>query len=276
MDTSPFGSLSGEVRNRVYHYFFRAQLAAQADIDIRDIRTKRAYLKTNKKEVRNALAFTAVSRQLRAETLGIFWSTISLRVVADTLTAYSFPNDPIPDVRPMNRANHINQDRAANLRLWLLTSGIRKYRRTVRPIEIDLGLWDPLIYAYDHQHLAMKLLEENVQALTRPLRRLASTSNKNAAEDCTLIFKVQVTPSTAMGIIRVPNELARALSAMAKLCAERQLEVRATFEGGMLTRFGYTVLNTDIITCRAVAELLLGYIVEKKAEKSSRPSRRLR
>jgi hypothetical protein len=257
MDTSPFGSLSGEVRNRVYHYFFRAQLAAQADIDIRDIRTKRAYLKTNKKEVRNALAFTAVSRQLRAETLGIFWSTISLRVVADTLTAYSFPNDPIPDVRPMNRANHINQDRAANLRLWLLTSGIRKYRRTVRPIEIDLGLWDPLIYAYDHQHLAMKLLEENVQALTRPLRRLASTSNKNTAEDCTLIFKVQV-------------------SAMAKLCAERQLEVRATFEGGMLTRFGYTVLNTDIITCRAVAELLLGYIVEKKAEKSSRPSRRLR
>jgi hypothetical protein len=275
MDASPFDSLSGEIRNRIYHYFFKAQLAAQADLDIRDIRKKRAYLKTHKKEVRNALALTAVNRQLHAETLGIFWSTVSLRIVADTLTAYSCPSDPVPGVRPMNRADHINQDRAANLRHWLMNSGIRRYRRVVKPIEIELGLWDPHVYAQSHQHFVMRNLEGNMQALTRPLRRFASSSSENTSEGCTLIFKVQITPATAMGNIRVPNELNQALSAVAKLCAKRQVEVYATFQEGLLTRFGYGVLNTDIITCRSVAELLLGYIAEKKAEKSSRSSRRL-
>jgi hypothetical protein len=276
MDASPFGSLSGEIRNRIYHYFFKAQLAAQSDLDILDIRKKRVYLKTHKKEVRNALALTAVNHQLRAETLGIFWSTASFRIVANTLTAYSFPNDPVPGVRPMNRADHINQDRAANLRQWLMSSGIRRYRRIVKPIEIELGVWDPHAYAQSHQHFVMRMLEDNMQALTKPLRRFASSSSKNAAEGCTLIFKVQITPATAMGIIRVPNELNQALAAVAKLCSERQVELQATFEGGWLTRFGHSVLNTDIITCRSVAELLLGHIVEKKAEKSSKSSRRLK
>jgi hypothetical protein len=276
MDASPFGSLSGEIRNRIYHYFFRAQLAAQADLDIRDIHGKRAFLKTHRKEVRNALALTAVNKQLHAETLGIFWSTVSLRIVANTLTAYSEPNDPVPGVRPMNRADHINQDRVANLRLWLMTSGIRKYRRIVKPMELELGMWDPHVYAHDHQHFVMRMLAYHMKSLTRPLRRFASCSSKNAAEGCTLTFKVQITPATAMGNIRIPNELARALSAVAKLCEQRQARIQAKFEKGRLTRFGYTVLNTDIITCRSVAELLLGYILEKKAEKSSRSSRRLK
>lgn len=36
MDASPFGTLSGELRNRIYHYFLNSQLATQTHLDIRD------------------------------------------------------------------------------------------------------------------------------------------------------------------------------------------------------------------------------------------------
>ena len=86
MDASPFGTLSGELRNRIYHYFFKAQLAGKVHVDIRD---GRARLHRCRKEIRNALALTATSRLLRRETLAIFWSTALFHIKADTLTAYS-------------------------------------------------------------------------------------------------------------------------------------------------------------------------------------------
>lgn len=87
MEDSLFGKLSGELRNRVYDFFFDKHLAEKVQIDIR--RKDGAHVKTNKQKTRTALAFTACCRQIRKETLELFWSKISLRIIADNLTTYS-------------------------------------------------------------------------------------------------------------------------------------------------------------------------------------------
>jgi hypothetical protein len=53
-----------------------------------------------------------------------------------------------------------------------------------------------------------------------------------------------------------------------ELCEERQSSTLAKFLGGFFTRHGYSAISSDIASCRAVADLLVGYIVEKKEEKS--------
>lgn len=263
MNASPFDTLSGEIRNRIYHFFFQGQLATQTHIDIRDIRKKRASLKRNQSRARNALALSMVSHQLRRETLQIFWSTISLRIVSDTLSAFSYPVDKIPDVEPMNRANHINHDRAAIFKKWLETSGIARYAHLIRPIELDLGVWDPRIHAHQHQHIVLRLLQGNTQLLTDPLKKLTKPGT-NVATESTLIFNVTLQPSTALGPIRVPNERKQALAAIAKLCDGRQAATRKKRADGLLTHFGYSVISNDVASCRSVAELLVGYIVQEE------------
>jgi len=264
MDASPFGKLSSELRNRIYHYFFQAQLAKKVHVDIRN---KRARLHQHGREIRSALALTATSRLLRYETLAIFWSSASFRITADALTAYSYPCDAVVDVKPMNRAYHINQDRATTLKRWLRRSGILDFMNVLRSIELDLGVWDPRIYAHNHQPIALRLLEGNTTALTAVLENLTSCSLNSAAE-CTLEFGLSVCPSTAMGPIRVPNNRKQALVVIDKLCESRQIEVQAKFHEGLLTRHGYSVLFNDVASCRSVADLLVGHIVEEKEEES--------
>ena len=71
-----------------------------------------------------------------------------------------------------------------------------------------------------------------------------------------------------MGPIRVPNNRKQALVVIDKLCESRQIEVQAKFHEGLLTRHGYSVLFNDVASCRSVADLLVGHIVEEKEEES--------
>ena len=265
MDAFPFDKLSGELRNRIYYYFFRAQLAEKFHLDIRG---NTARLRSKKKEIRNALALTATSHQIRRETLAIFWSTASFRIVAATLTAFSYPGPSgFLNTKPMNRAYHVNKDRAAALRHWLKRSGILRFARILRPVEIDLGVWDPRIHAREHQPVVLRLIEGSTAALTAPLRHIASCSLNTAAE-CTLEFRLSLQPSTAMGPIRVPNDRKQALAVVKALCESRQAVTQANFQKGLFTRHGYSVITSDISSCRAVADLLVEYIVEEKEEES--------
>jgi len=282
-----FDTLSGELRNRIYGYFFTALLppTTQTTIDIRETHPR---LKRNQTRTRSALALTATSRRLRAETLALFWSRIRLCIVAGTLTAYSQPADPIPGIHPMNRAHHINQDRAECLREWLARSGVAGFARYLRPIELDMGMWDPRSHADAHQFIVLRLLCGDAQDLTRQLRGLAggkSQSGEDYDDDdgdididdvvnghgtgkksggCTLRFKVQVQPATALGSICVANERKQALEMIAEICEGRSAKVQAQFQKGLLTPFGHYVLLNDMAMCRSLAELLVGYIVEKE------------
>jgi hypothetical protein len=266
MDASPFGKLSGELRNRIYHYFFEAQLAEKFHFDIRN---DRARLRTKKKEIRSALALTATSRLLRRETLSIFWSKISFRIIANTLTAYSYPGNSLPmDVKPRDRGYEINKFRAATLVHWLKRSGILRFAHYLRPIELDLGVWDPRLYTRERRPVVLGLIRGSVAALTTPLRYITSCSLNDDAAECTLVFRLSLQPSTAMGPICVPNDRKQALVVVKELCEERQSSTLAKFLGGFFTRHGYSAISSDIASCRAVADLLVGYIVEKKEEKS--------
>ena len=262
MDGSPLGALSGELRNRIYHFFFTAQLAAQVHIDVREAHHPR--LKRNQNKTRSALALTAVCHQLRAETLAVFWSTASFRIVADTLTAYSSPSehDAMPGVNPMNRAKHINDDRAETLYAWLHDSGIKLFAPLLLPMELDLGFWNPRAQPPRLQQYVLRSLESDTLALARVLE-----DNVGNAASCTLQFKVQLQPSTALGPIRVPNERKQALAAVQELCDRRQAGVEAVHRKGMLTRHGYGILTNDVAGCRAVAELLVWYIVREGESK---------
>ncbi|KAM0700587.1 hypothetical protein Q7P35_012308 [Cladosporium inversicolor] len=266
MDASPFGKLSGELRNRVYHFFFLSQLADKFHVDIRNDRPR---LRSKKKEIRSALALTATNRQFRRETLAIFWSTASFRIVADTLTAYSYSNQwtIIQGDKPMNRAYNTNKDRAATLKLWLKRSGLLRFTRILRPMELDLGVWDPRVYARGQQPVVLRLIEGSVTALTAPLRYITSCSLNTDAE-CTLVFTLSLQPSTAMGPIKVPNDRKQALAVVEELCKGRLADAQATFQKGLFTRHGYSVIFNDINSCRAVADLLVGYIAEEKEEES--------
>lgn len=261
MNDSPIGRLSGELRNRIYHFFFSSHLAAQTHIDIRGDHPR---LKRNQNKTRSALALTAVCHQLRRETLAILWSTASFRIVADTLTTYSYPddNDGILGVDPMNRAKHINDGRVETLEAWLQHSGIKNFTSLLRPIELDLGMYDPRVQQPQHQHYVLRSLGEDTLELTKVLE-----DNTSNGATCTLHFKVQLQPSTALGPISVPNSRKKALKAVSKLCDRRQAAVKARYREGMLTRHGYSILSNDVASCRAVADLLVWYIVKEK-EKS--------
>lgn len=263
MNDSPFGRLSGELRNRVYHFFFSSQLAAQTHIDIRG---DHARLKRNQDKTRSALALTASCHQLRRETLAILWSTASFRIVANTLTTYSYPddNDGVLGVDPMNRAHHINDDRIETLKAWLQHSGIKNFTSLLRPIELDLGMYDPRAQQPQHQHYVLRSLGDDTLEITKVLE-----DNTSNAATCTLHFKVQLQPSTALGPIDVPNSRKKALKAVSKLCDRRQASVKARYREGLLTRHGYHILSNDVATCRAVADLLVWYIVKEKEEKGT-------
>jgi hypothetical protein len=265
MDASPFGKLSGELRNRIYHYFFKAQLADKFNLDICN---DRARLRSKKKEISSALALTATSRLLRRETLAIFWSTVSFRIIANTLSAFSDPGFlVISDIKPSDRGYEITKHRAATLIHWLKRSGILRFARNLRPIELDLGVWDPRLYAHEGQPVVLRLIKGSVLALTTPLRSITSCSLNDAAE-CTLVFRLSLQPSTAMGPICVPNDRKQALAVVKELCEERQSSTLAKFLAGFFTRHGYSVITNDITSCRAVADLLVGYIAEEKEEES--------
>jgi len=267
MDASPFGTLSGELRNRIYHFCFQSQLAGQIHVDIRG---DRARVRRNKKEVRSALALTATSRLLHNETLAIFWSKASFRIIADTLTAFSYPRDTILRVKPKDRADSVNEGRVANLRRWLRRSGILDVKHLLRPIELDLGVWDPSIYTHTQQPLMLRLIATSTMALTAPLESIMCYSLNSAAE-CTLIFRVSVAPSTALGPIYVPNDRKQALAVVEKLCKSRQKDYHALYQQGLFTRHGYSVVFNDIASCRAVADLLVDHIVEEKEVESDDP-----
>lgn len=265
MDASPFGKLSGELRNRIYHYFFQAQLAEKFHLDIRN---DQARLRSKKKEIRSALALTATCRLLHRETIAIFWSKISFRIIANTLTAYSYPGNSLPmDVKPRDRGYEINKFRAATLTHWLKSSGILRFAQHLRPIELDLGVWDPRLYARERRPVVLGLIRGSVKALTTPLRYITSCSLNDAAQ-CTLVFRLSLQPATTMGPICVPNDRKQALVVVKQLCEERQSSTLAKFLGGFFTRHGYSAISNDIASCRTVADLLAGYIVEKKEEKS--------
>lgn len=286
-----FNALSGELRNRVYSYFFATLLTRTHQTTV-DIRHPSAQLSRNAPKTRSALALTATSRQLRSETLALFWSHLSLRIVAGTLTTYSQPGDSIPGVHPMNRAHHINEDRADCLREWLQRSGVARFAKLLRPVELDLGMWDPRVHAAEHQFRVLRLLGADAQELTKALRQglgrskgidmynsgdedddddnddddnLATRKQQRSA-GCTLRFKVQVVPSTALGSICVANERKQALASIAELCEGRSAKVEAQFLKGILTPNGHAVLMTDMAMCRSLAELLVGYIVEEEKE----------
>ena len=192
----------------------------------------------------------------------------------------------------MNRAHHINEDRADCLREWLQRSGVARFAKLLRPVELDLGMWDPRVHAAEHQFRVLRLLGADAQELTKALRQglgrskgidmynsgdedddddnddddnLATRKQQRSA-GCTLRFKVQVVPSTALGSICVANERKQALASIAELCEGRSAKVEAQFLKGILTPNGHAVLMTDMAMCRSLAELLVGYIVEEEKE----------
>ena len=171
------------------------------------------------------------------------------------------------DVKPRNRAYNINKTRAANLRNWLQNSGVMDFASMIRPVEIDLGVWDPRVHAGDDQALVMRLIEGSTLALTLLLRILTNCNLVTAAE-CTLVFRLSLQLSTAMGPICVPNDRKQALVVVKEMCESRLAVTQAKFRGGFFTRHGYSVITNDINSCRAVADLLVGYIAEEKEEES--------
>jgi len=283
-----FNTLSGELRNRIYSYFFSSLLSPTLQTTI-DIREDHPRLSRNAPKTRSALALTAVSHQCRSETLSLFWSHLSLRIVSGTLTAYSQPVDSVPGVHPMNRAHHINQDRAECLRSWLENSGVARFAKFLKPMELDLGMWDPQVHADAHQFRVLRLLGGDTLELTRCLQGVLGRSrylsnsiyNSNSSNDsdntnndntistwktssCILRFKVQVVPSTALGSICVASERKQALASIAELCEGRAAIVQAQFLKGVLTPLGQSTLFQDIAMCRSLAEVLVHYIVEEK------------
>lgn len=192
----------------------------------------------------------------------------------------------------MNRSHHVNQDRAECLREWLACSGVKDFARMLRPVELDLGTWDPRVHADEHQFVVLRLLGGDTLDLTRLLRGVlgrsggrgggkegngnyggnsdsVTTTTTTAAQQpggCTLRFKVQVVPSTALGSICVANERKQALASIAELCEGRSAKVRAQFQKNLLTTNGHFVLLNDMAMCRSLAELLVGYIVEEEEE----------
>lgn len=272
METSPFGKLPGELRNRIYHFFFATQLPSTVQLDIRDAASG-PRLKLPLTKTRSALALTATSRQLRAETLAIFWSSAPFRIVTDTLSIFSAPNDDIPAVLPLNRAHHINQDRAHALATWLQRSGIAYFAHIAQPIELDLGTWNPQINSpldQAQEARVLRLLGEDTAALTAQLLALHGSKSKSkarssfaggASSEPTLRFSVHIHPSTAMGPIRVPNEREQAMATIGGLSKARVEKVEANFQKGFLTDFGRRSLVNDIVLCRSAAEMLVPYIV---------------
>jgi hypothetical protein len=284
-----FNALSGEMRNRIYDYFFTAQLTNAPNQTHIDIREDHPRLTRNAPKTRSALALTATSRQYRAETLALFWSKLSLKIVAGTLTTYSQPVDSIRGVHPMNRAHHINQDRAECLQEWLERSGVARFARFLRPVELDLGMYDPQVHADAHQFMVLRLLGGDTTDLTRLLQGLgrskAAMSNSSHSSDdkndsdnsvttrkllhpagCTLRFKVQVVPSTALGSICVANERTQALASIAALCEGRSTKVQAQFQDGILTPNGRFTLLQDMAMCRSLAELLVDHIIKEEQQ----------
>jgi hypothetical protein len=285
-----FNTLSGELRNRIYSYLFRSLLnpTHQTTIDIREDQPR---LARNAPKTRSALALTAVSHQCRAETLALFWSHLSLRIVSGTLSAYSQPIDSVPSVHPMNRAHHINQDRAECLREWLESSGVARFAKFLMPVELDLGMWDPQSQLDAHQFRVLRLLGGDTLELTRLLQgvlgrsKYKSVSNSNSGSGgdnnnnnnndndtvstwkqagCILRFKVQVMPSTALGSICVANERKQALASIAELCEGRAAKVEVQFRDNILTPNGRFCLLQDMAMCRSLAEVLVQYIVEEE------------
>lgn len=272
MDVSPFGRLPGELRNRIYHYFFATQLASPIQIDIRPApRDGGARLKNSRAKTRSALALTAASRQLRHETLALFWSTATLRIVAETLTTHSHPVDEVPGVHPINRAHHINEDRIDILKVWLWQCKLDKQANSLhQPIELDLGTWDPHINVHNHQRIILDLMAREAAGLLEPLHNLqkhvAVTAPNKAAEkavDITLRFSVRVKADTALGPIRVCNEREQALAAVGELCAGRMATIQAQFQNGLLTPYGRSVLSHDLAMCKSVAEIFVQHVVAK-------------
>jgi hypothetical protein len=295
MTTTPpppchFNTLSGELRNRIYSYFFCSLLnpTHQTTIDIRD-EEGHARLTRNAPKTRSALALTAVSHQLRAESLSLFWSHLSLRIVSGTLSTYSQPIDSVPGVHPINRAHHINQDRAECLRSWLESSGVARFAKFLKPVELDLGMWDPRFQLDRHQFRVLRLMGGDTLGLTRLLQKglgrsgfksisnsgndnndhnnsltLTTKKQKQHPTGCTLRFKVQVVPSTALGSICVANERKQALASIAELCEGRAAKVEAQFRDNILTVNGRLCLLQDMAMCRSLAEVLVQYIVEEE------------
>lgn len=258
MDASPFGTLSGELRNRIYAYFFHSQLATEIHLDIRDPHGAR--LKGPRSKTRSALALTATCRLLRHETLALFWSTVSIQILALTLTAYSFPATNSAGDDHLVQAILTNVERAATLDSWLATSGILSFAPLLRPISLNLGTYNPRITVSPGDAIAtLTFIAGGTAQLTKPLLPLHPNP-------CSLRFQVQIAPSTALGPIVVPNERGRALRALEALCAGRMAGVQALFDEGFLTTRGLAVLAGDLGVCRAVAEMLVKWIVPAEEE----------
>ena len=106
-----------------------------------------------------------------------------------------------------------------------------------------------------------------MRALTTPLRLLGRDGcGFDEAAECTLVFRLSLQPSTAMGPIRVPNDRKRALAVVGEVYEKRMASFQEKFQGGLLTRHGHSVLFNDTASCRVVADLLVGYVVEEKEE----------
>ena len=131
-------------------------------------------------------------------------------------------------------------------------------------------MWDPSIYTHTQQPLILRLIAKSTMAVTAPLESIMCYSLNSAAE-CTLIFRVSVAPSTALGPIYVPNDRKQALAVVEKLCKSRQKDYQALYQQGLFTRHGYSVVFNDIASCRAVADLLVDHIVEEKEVESDDP-----
>lgn len=260
MDTSPLGRLSGELRNRIYAYFFSNQLPSPIEIDIRP-KTGGARLKRPLRKTRSALALTTTSRQLRNETLALFWSTASLRIVAENLTTHSEPLDSVSGLHFLNAAQETNEIRIENLEQWLWRSGLYDSARFLRPVELDLGMFDPGIYMHTFQGVVLGLVRGETRALVRLMEVLGEYAGPDPEVDVTLRFSVRVKADTAMGPFRVSNERKLALAVIDEMCQGRMEAVLAQFEEGFLTGYGQSVLVRDLAMCRSVAEMLVRYIV---------------
>ncbi|KAM0722143.1 hypothetical protein Q7P37_001584 [Cladosporium fusiforme] len=271
MDTSPFASLCGELRNRIYKFFFPSLITSAIQIDIRP--QTGAQIKRAQGKILSALALTATCRQIRQETLAMFWSTASILIVAGTLDSYTNADDSYshPYLHSLNAAAHTNLERIHNLQKWLYFSDLYRHARFLRPIEVDLGMWDPRIDAHDLQGKILTLLRGETVALLRPLQALQQHGHDNTGLEVSLRFSVRVKASTALGPIRVPNERGKALGAVGELCRSRMASVQAQYDGGLLTSHGHGVLSHDLAMCRSVAEMLVRYAVaEGEAEADCR------
>lgn len=155
----------------------------------------------------------------------------------------------------------INKCRAKALRQWIKDSRILNFAHCLRPIDLDMGFWDPRMNDNLNQGVMLNLLKLESLYLNGALRPLLVAMKTTQAEEFKLMFNIVVLPGTALGIVTVPNDRDKALAVVHSHCDGRLSLYDEMWSRGSLTHFGWSSLLIDVLACRSAADLLIRQIM---------------